>query len=210
MKDTLKISFAGLVLLLFMITSICRLATSIYLPALPIIGDSLHLEESVLGLTLTVYFFGFSFFTLVAGPLSDAWGRRRVLLIGAAVFMFGSLVCATAQGGTALLAGRLLQAIGACSIPVTSRALVRDAFEDQQVITVIGWMGVLGAIVPSIAPILGGAITEYIGWRYTFGFLAFTSFFILLTASWKLPETLPEEKRHPLTLPHIFKVFLPC
>ncbi len=208
MKNKIKISFYGLVLMLFMVTSICRLATSIYLPALPVIGENLHLEETVLGLTLTVYFFGFSFFTLIAGPLSDAWGRRRVLLAGIVLFVAGSLVCALAQGGIALLAGRLLQAIGACSVPVTSRAVIRDAFEDHQVITVIGWLGVLGALIPSIAPILGGAITEYAGWRYTFGFLAVTSFLIMLFACKGLPETLPEENRQPLSLSYMFNSFL--
>ena len=207
MTKSMKYSAAGLIIVLFLITSICRLATSIYLPALPIIGEDLHLKETVLGLTLTVYFFGFSFFTLIAGPLSDAWGRRRVLLSGGVIFLAGSLTCALAQDGTALLAGRLLQALGACSIPVTGRALIRDAFDDQQVITIIGWLGVFGALVPAVAPILGGIITEFAGWRYTFGFLAFTSFCIMLATAMTLPETLPAEKRHPLTLAHIFKSF---
>ena len=120
-------STAVLITLLFLITSLSRLATSLYLPALPIIGKDLHIEETMLGLSLTVYFGGFAFFTLFAGPLSDALGRRRVLLVGGLVFLTGSTLCGLAQGGYSLLLGRLLQAAGACTIPVTSQSSLPGA-----------------------------------------------------------------------------------
>lgn len=196
-----------MIVLLFLITSLSRLATSLYLPALPVIGKDLHVEETILGLSLTVYFSGFAFFTLFVGPMSDALGRRRVLLVGSLVFLLGSGLCGLAQGGYSLLFGRLLQAAGSCAIPVTSRAVIRDAFNDEEVITVVGWMGAMGAFVPAFAPTLGGAITEFAGWRYTFLFLAVTSFLVLIISFKKLPETLPAEKRHPLKLSHSFKAF---
>ncbi len=206
-KDSKKRAFLKIVVLLFFVTSISRLATSLYLPALPVIGSDLNVEETILGLSLTVYFAGFAFFTLIAGPLSDAFGRRRVLLIGGLVFLTGSSVCGLAQGGYSLLFGRLLQAIGACTIPVTGRAVIRDAFNDQQVITVIGWMGALGALIPAVAPIIGGIITEFAGWRYTFLFLAVSCFLVLFFSYKNLPETLPRDQRQPLNLSQSFKTF---
>ncbi len=206
-NESIQQNFFKIVILLFLITSISRLAMSLYLPALPDIGTDLNIEETILGLSLTVYFGGFAFFTLIAGPLSDAFGRRRVLLIGGLVFLIGSSVCGLAQGGSSLLFGRLLQAIGACTIPVTALAVTRDAFDDKQVVTVLGWMGAFGALIPALAPILGGAITEFAGWRYTFLFLVISCFLVLSFAYKNLPETLPMDRRQPINPAQTFKTF---
>ena len=196
-----------LTFLLFCMSSLSRLATSIYLPALPAIGADLNIEETLLGLSLTFYLLGFAVCTLIAGPLSDAFGRRNIILSGTVIFLIGTLFCGLAQGGITLLCGRLLQAMGACSIPVTCRAVVRDAFDDQQVIKVVGWLGVLGAIIPTLAPIIGGALTQFLGWRYNFFFLATVTVFALLIALKNFPETLPLNKRQPLSLVIILKRF---
>ncbi len=204
-KNNVSFQVLSFILLLFCISSLSRLATSIYLPALPSIGDDLNIEKTMLSLTLSCYFGGFAASTLIVGPLSDAFGRRKIILGGSLVFLAGTLVCSFSQGGISLLLGRILQAMGACSIPVTCRAVVRDYFDDQQVVTIIGWLGVLGAMIPALAPTIGGVITEHLGWRYIFYTLAIITLFIFFVELKTFPETLVPEKRQPLSLPILLK-----
>jgi DHA1 family bicyclomycin/chloramphenicol resistance-like MFS transporter len=187
--------FAAVVLL---VGSIIRVGASIYLPAMPLIGEKLAIDRAQMSHTLTVYFVVFASCIVVAGMLSDAYGRRPVLLAGMVFFILGSAVCATAHGYAPLIAGRALQAFGASMIPGTLIAMVRDACSDLRVVSLIGWLAVLGGLCLVGAPMLGGLLTSALGWRANFWFLVFFTLAVLVVTWLQVPETHPEEVRIPL------------
>ena len=198
--DQKNINVSTLGYLLLLTSSIVRMGACIYIPALPVIGKDLAISDADMNLTLTVYFTVFSLFILICGPLSDAFGRKFLIQLGAVVFIIGSFICGESTSLSYLITGRIIQAIGASMIPGTSRAMIRDIASDTEVISLLGWMAVLGGLLMVGAPILGGFITENYHWSYNFWLLvAFTSL-ILIIISYFLPETLIAEKRIKLNL----------
>jgi DHA1 family bicyclomycin/chloramphenicol resistance-like MFS transporter len=193
--DSKIINIGTLGPLLLLASSIVRVGACLYLPALPIIGKDLSISDSDMSLTIMVYFIVFALFILIIGPLSDAFGRKYLILVGAVVFIVGSAICGISYSFTALLMGRIVQAVGASMIPGTSRAMIRDAASDTQVVSLLGWMAVLGGVLMVAAPILGGVITEHYGWRCNFWVLAGFTLIILVVIAIHLPETLLNEDR---------------
>lgn len=193
-------SFRSLATIVTTASSIIRAGAGLYLPAIPIIAEVLNISDSNMGLTLIVYFIVFSVFILIAGPLSDAYGRKKIILLGIGVFSTGSLICGLAGSFGILLTGRIIQAVGASMIPGTSRAAVRDVGNDLQVISVIGWMSVLGSIMLVGAPIIGGIITQYFHWSGNFFLLSVLGFMILIMTTIKMRESLPKNKRIQLSI----------
>ncbi len=187
-------------LLLIITSAVVRMSSSLYLPALIEIGKSLHLSDTILSLTLTIFFVVFAFSTLFAGPCADHFGRKKVIIAGLLFFTTGSLLCAIAESMNLLFAGRILQAMGASCIPVAGRAMIRDICSDIQVMSVLGWMVAIGGLVPILAPMLGGIITETLGWRYNFWILVFSSILAIIIISLKLPRTLPPETDNSLNV----------
>ena len=186
--------------LLLLTSSIVRVGACLYLPALPVIGKDLSISDAGMSLTMTAYFTIFSLFILISGPLSDAFGRKSLIVIGAIIFIIGSFVCGISNSLAYLLTGRIVQAIGASMIPGTCRAMIRDVGSDTQVVSLLGWMAVLGGLLMVGAPILGGIITEAYNWHYDFWLLVVFTFVTLLIISYFLPETLIKEKRIKLNL----------
>ncbi|NOY74775.1 MAG: multidrug effflux MFS transporter [Kiritimatiellaeota bacterium] len=195
-----KFSVFQFAALLFLISSVARLAGSLYLPSLIEIGRELSLSDALLSETLTVYFTAFAISTLFAGALADSFGRKKVVFGGVVVFVCGSFLCAMAGSAETLILARVLQAIGASCVPVAGRAMIRDACDDRQVLVVLGWMAALGGLVPILAPMLGGLITDTLGWRWNFWFLAVFAIVISILIAVKLPETLDHGERRPLHL----------
>ncbi len=153
---------------LVLITALVRLGTSLYLPALPRMGLEMQLSAPLLSSTMTAYLAAFAGASIFLGPVSDRWGRQILIRGGIAVFLLGSVFCAVANGIAYLLAGRVCQAIGGAAVQVAARAMSRDAFDDHQMIRVVGWIGVITGLVPILAPVLGGFITQGWGWRANF------------------------------------------
>jgi DHA1 family bicyclomycin/chloramphenicol resistance-like MFS transporter len=193
------LSIAGIVLLL---TVVSRLASSLYLPALPAMQESLQLSIDTINHTLTVFFACFALSTLVAGPITDTYGRRVVIQYGLVFFILGSLVAGLAHTTGTLLIGRALQAAGSAFIPVSGRTMIRDQYEDHEVVGVLGWVGTLGSLVPILAPILGGFIIEWADWRATFYILAILGGLTFWLTWHILPETM--QNSLPLSRASIF------
>jgi DHA1 family bicyclomycin/chloramphenicol resistance-like MFS transporter len=188
--------FGALVLL---IGSIVRIGASIYLPAMPLIGEELGIDKAMMSNTLTIYFVVFAAFILVAGALSDAYGRRPVLIAGMLFFMLGSALCALSESYTTLMAGRAVQAFGASMIPGTLMAMVRDACSDMRVVTLMGWLAVLGGLFLVAAPMIGGVLTHFVGWTANFWFLVFFTAIVFVTTLVKIPETHARHARTPVS-----------
>lgn len=187
------------ILILGMLSGLTPLAIDAYLPSIPTIAKDLDVEISLIQLTLSLYLIVFAALQIVFGPISDAWGRKKVVCAGLILFFAGSLVCAFSQNYEWLITGRAIQAFGGAAVTVCISALVRDAFSAENFVKAMSYIMLVMSIAPLVAPILGGAILITFDWHYIFIFLALVAC-ITLILFWKnIPETLPEDKRKPLS-----------
>ena len=178
-----------------------------YLPAFPAMGVSLSATPVEVQQTLTAFMLPFAFMMLWHGALSDALGRRRVILAGLAVYTLASLFCVFATSIEMLWVGRALQGLSAGVGSVVARAIVRDLFSGAEAQRMMSRISIMFAIAPAIAPILGGAIHAFFDWHGIFVFMVlFGAVLWVCTLLW-LPETLPPENRqslHPVPLWHAY------
>lgn len=166
------------------------------LPALPEIGQALTPEAlNRAQLVLTSFVLGMGLGTFITGPLSDAFGRRRVLLAGIVIYMFACVLAMLAGSLEMLLAARLLQGVGAAGPRVVALAVIRDQYAGRQMAQLMSFVFMVFTLVPAIAPSMGAVIIIFVGWRGLFG--AFVVF-ALINGAWfalRQPETLPPEAR---------------
>lgn len=175
-----------------------QFAIASYLPAFPVIADDMHVTGAQVQQSLTAYLLPFVLMMPWHGAISDALGRRRMILLGCALFTLGSLVCAGATGIWGLHVGRALQGGSAGIGVIVGRAMVRDVFHGIKAQKVMALVAMIFALGPALAPVCGGWLLLWIGWRSIFVFLALVSA-SLLAACWLwVPETLPRARRHPL------------
>ena len=173
-------------------------AVDTYLPSFMAIGEEFSAPPIAVQQTLSTYLFAFAFMMLWHGALSDALGRRPVVLGGLAVFAVGSLGCAIAGNIESLWLFRTLQGLSAGAGVVVGRAIIRDRFEGPEAQRLMSQITLVFGLAPALAPVIGGALLNLLGWRSIFwGMLAFTLGVLAWTAA-RLPETLPRSERHTL------------
>jgi DHA1 family bicyclomycin/chloramphenicol resistance-like MFS transporter len=179
----------GQILLLGAIIALGSMAIHMFVPAMPAAAVSLGADRSALQLALTVYLIGVAAGQLATGPLSDRIGRRPVLIGGTMLFVAGSALCWAAGSIAALLVGRMVQALGASSGLVAGRAMVGDrggagGARDMALLTAIVMLS------PMLAPVIGSAIADTLGWRAIFAVLALCGALCALAIRHWLGETL--------------------
>lgn len=179
----------SVILIMGLLTAIGPLSIDMYLPAFPAIATSLHTTISKITLSLSSFFIGISFGQLLYGPFLERFGRKQPLYAGLALFFLASVGCAFAQSVNALIALRLLQALGGCVGMVTARAMVRDLFDTKENAKVFSMLMLVVSVSPIIAPTLGGYITAALGWRYVFAMLILVVLIILVGTYFILPES---------------------
>jgi DHA1 family bicyclomycin/chloramphenicol resistance-like MFS transporter len=162
MTVALLVSFAALV----------PLAIDMFLPGAPIVVRDLQASPQTATAMVSVFFFGLAIGQVFVGPLSDRVGRRPPIIIGLSVFLIGSLIAATASAAGTLLAGRLLQALGASAVMVTGRAVVRDLFDERGSARFFSLIVLIGGLAPILAPVAGAGLLALAGWRAIFLVLA--------------------------------------
>ena len=158
----------GLLLLLGAMSAFPPVTTDIYLPALPELTQSLRGTITEGQVTLAVYFVGLGLGQLFYGPWSDRIGRRPAMMVGAAIYLAASVGCAVATTMNEMIAWRFFQAIGACSGVVISTAVVRDRFDQQESARIFSMLLTLRGVGPIVAPLAGGVIVTWLGWRAIF------------------------------------------
>ncbi len=174
---------------------ITPLAVHLFFPVIPAVKAALGLTDAHAQLTFSISLFGMAFATLFYGSLSDRYGRRPVLLSGLALFLIGSVVSAIAETANALVAGRLIQAIGAGSALTLVRAIARDAFRAEQLVKAIAYLTMFGTLGPMVSPFIGGVLIDMFGWRSVFFFALLAGAGITLLAWLVMVETLPPASR---------------
>jgi DHA1 family bicyclomycin/chloramphenicol resistance-like MFS transporter len=180
-----------------------------YLPAFPDIQRSLGASPLEVQQTLTAYMFSFAVMILWHGALSDAFGRRSIILISLAVFAFASLACASVHSVEYLWAFRMLQGISAGAGVVIGRAITRDLYEGAEAERMLSVVTMIFSISPAIAPMIGGWIVMLSDWRTIFLFMFAYTLLLLWICYRKLPETLPQAKRqafNPGSLWHNYRL----
>ena len=160
-----------------------HVAMTVILPSMPALAIAFSSDKVTVQLTLTLYLAGFAAIQLVAGPLSDQYGRRPVLLGGLALFAVAGVACALAPSLEALMAARFLQGAGACVGMVVSRAIIRDYYDETNTARILGFGAMATGLAPLFAPIIGGYIEVWSGWRAVFWF-ATAYAIVVLAAAW--------------------------
>jgi DHA1 family bicyclomycin/chloramphenicol resistance-like MFS transporter len=178
-----------------------------YLPGLPAIARDLSASESVIQLTLTACLIGLALGQVVAGPMSDALGRRRPLLVGVAGYAIASLLCGLAPSAPALVGLRLLQGLTGAAGIVIARAIVRDMYSGSAAARYFSRLILIMGLAPILAPVLGGQVLRFTSWHGIFVVLAGISLLLLIGAAAGLPETLPVARRREGSLADTGRTF---
>lgn len=188
-----------IILVLGLLAGLTPMAIDAYLPSIPSISKELDTDIDLVQMTVSMYLLVFAFLQILFGPISDAIGRRKVILGGLSVYAIGSLICAFSQSYEMLLVGRAIQALGGAAVAVCVPALVKDGMSINQFAKAMSMVMLVMALAPLAAPIIGGAILTFFSWHYIFVFLCILSLIAMSLFAITIPETLPKEKRTPFT-----------
>lgn len=203
----MKLTFP-IVLVLGLLSGLTPLAIDAYLPSIPTISKALNTDISLIQMTLSMYLVVFAFLQILFGPISDAIGRRKVVVGGLGIFAVGSFVCALAQSYEMLLVGRAIQAFGGAAVAVCVPALVKDGMSINQFAKAMSMIMLVMALAPLAAPILGGFILTILSWHYIFVFLGLLAGLAIFLFLRTIPETLPVEKRTPFSFINAIKNYI--
>jgi DHA1 family bicyclomycin/chloramphenicol resistance-like MFS transporter len=171
-----------------------------FFPALRAIAADLGVDKWQAQQLLTSFMVPYAVMSLVHGSVSDAVGRRRVILTGLALYTLASLVCMLAPGFLTLLVGRAMQGAVAGTGHIVARAIIRDRYSGPQAQRAMSTISMLFALGPAVAPVIGGWVHVWFGWRAVFGTMALFGVLMSVFMWLKLPETHPLEKRVPMHL----------
>jgi MFS transporter, DHA1 family, multidrug resistance protein len=170
-----------------------------FFPAFHAMEVALKVDSWQLQQVLTAYMLPFAFASLFHGPLSDAFGRRKVMIGGMALYTVGSIGCTFAPNYEFLIAARILQGATAGVGVVIGRAVIRDLYEGPRAQKLMSATTMIFSVAPAIAPIIGGWVHVAFGWRAVFAVMVLIGMIFAFSAWWRLPETLPPAARIPFS-----------
>ncbi len=175
--------------LLSAVTALAFCGLQMVVPALPLLVAVFDDSVARVQLVLSLYLAGIAVGQLVYGPASDRFGRRPVLLAGLAMFLVGTAFCGFAWSLTALIAGRILQALGACAGIVLGRAIIRDVYEREAAARGLALVMMAMSLAPAISPAFGAYLAEWFDWRAIFAVLGGLGAIVFVTTVLRLGET---------------------
>ncbi|WP_411681001.1 multidrug effflux MFS transporter [Clostridium thailandense] len=189
----------GLIAFIGLMNAFIPLSTDLYLPALPTMSSYFVSSSAITNLTLSVFFLFYAVGILIWGPLSDKYGRKPILIVGAIIYIISSVSCALSTNVYFLILARAMQGVGAGGITSVSVAIIKDCFSGKRRESMLAVTQSISGLAPMIAPILGAWILKFSNWRGVFWSLAVVSVInLILTILYK--ETLKEEERYTGTL----------
>lgn len=194
--------FYLLVVILASLTAFAPLSIDMYLPAFPQIAEDFAVPHGRVELSLATFFVGLSLGQLMYGTAADRFGRKLPLYVGLTIYSLASVFCAFSPNIEALIVLRFFQALGGCAGIVIARAMVRDLFEHRESARVFSLLMLVMGVAPILAPLIGGYVAVYFGWRAIFFVLAVFSAFSLASVFFFLPET-----REPNPDVHLSRTF---
>ena len=206
---TVALPRAEFVIVMALMTSFVALSIDAMLPALGVIGNDISISDTNdRQLIITLLFLGMAFGQLFWGPLSDSFGRKPVVLVGASVFVCGCLVSALSQDLETMLAGRFLQGLGAAASRIITIAIIRDRYEGNAMAQIMSLIMSVFILVPMVAPAIGQGILWIAGWREIFVVLMVLALIVQAWFAFRQPETLEVENRIPFSTKNLWSAFV--
>jgi len=203
----MRLSFAGMAIVLGLLSAVGPFAIDMYLPAMPTITSDLHTVTSATQMTLTAFFIAFGVFQLVYGPAADMLGRKRPLYFGLTLFLLGSIGCAVAPNIDALILCRIVQGIGGAAAAVIPRAIIRDLHTGTEATRLMSLVILVFSVSPILAPLTGSFLIEIVSWRAIFVVLVFAAIVSLILTVFVLPETLSVADRTKASASEMLRSF---
>lgn len=197
---------AFLLVLLGMLTAFGPFVTDMYLPSLPSMEAYFATTSSMVQLGLTFSMIGLAVGQIIFGPLSDKYGRRPLLLASMWLFIISTVACVFAPTIFVFVVLRLLQGIGGAGGIVISRSIATDRYGGKELAKMLAVIGAINGIAPVTAPVIGGLLTEHVGWQGIFGVLLALGL-VLLAGCFRFRESLPLSRRSSKGLLHTFGSF---
>jgi len=205
------LSFAEQIGLLALLISLVALSIDAILPALPALGQDLGTQNAnAPQYVISALLSGLCVGQLLYGPISDSMGRRSPIILGLFIFLIGSLLCSVAQTFEHMLAGRVLQGIGAAGPRVVAIALVRDSYQGAQMARIMSFVMAVFILVPALAPALGQLILMFGDWRDIFVMFIVLSSTAIVWFVFRQPETLVSENRRAFSLRGVLQAMVQC
>ncbi len=198
--EHLNISRRRLALILGALAMLGPFSIDTIFPAFAVMENALHVDKVAMQQTISTYLLGYAAMSLFHGPLSDALGRKPVILAGIAIFSLASIACALSTTMTQMLIFRVIQGLSAGVGLIVGRAIVRDALDGDDAQRLMSNISMIFGVAPAIAPIIGGWILGWSNWQAIFWFLSAFGFILLFATAFTLPESHPVEKRLPLNV----------
>ncbi len=186
----------GMLVVLGALSAFGPLSTDMYLPGLPSMARDLGVRPSVAQLTLSASLIGLAVGQIIAGPISDAHGRRRPLLLGLAAYAVASVLCSLAPSIVPLLVARFIQGLAGAAGIAIARAVIRDRAHGVAAARAYALLIVVTGLGPIVAPVAGGLLLHVTDWRGIFAVLALIGLGLLLCTAVLVPETLASDARH--------------
>ncbi|WP_454849612.1 multidrug effflux MFS transporter [Rhizobium binxianense] len=207
-SSRIGMGFGEFVVTIAIMTASIAMAIDSMLPALPAIGHSLGVTSTNdAQLVIGVFFLGFGLSQIVFGSLSDAFGRRNILLGGMAFYVCAMFAAAATSSFEMLLIMRFVQGIGGAAVRITTMAIVRDCFGGREMARVMSYVMIVFMIVPIIAPSVGQLVISYANWHWIFILLGIVGTVLFFWALLRLKESLPAEERVPLSFQSVLSGF---
>lgn len=167
-----KLSKNAMLIFLVFISAFPPITTDLYLPALPQMVEMLNTNQTMVNLTLSVYFMAYAFGLLFWGPLSEKFGRKPIMSIGLGIYIVASLLCSQVETIETLIFARLLQAFGGSAVTVTATAIVKDLYKGREREKIMATIMSLVIIAPMVAPVFGAFLLKIASWHMMFVALA--------------------------------------
>ncbi|AXA33338.1 multidrug effflux MFS transporter [Francisella adeliensis] len=171
------------------------LAMDIYMPVLPEMQKALHTSQQMVQITLSLFLIVTGVGQLILGPLSDQFGRFKIVLISSILFLFGSILCAISTSIDFLIFSRVIQAIGCCGLSVCAFAIIRDAFSGKTSSMIYSLINAIISVSPIVGPLIGVQLATHFEWNSAFILLSAMASIVLLTVIFLVKESLPIERR---------------
>jgi len=206
-KDFKEPKIGTVLPVLVLASSVSIMSTDMYTPSLPHLPDFFGTSPEMVQLTVSLNIFAFGISQLIYGPLSDRFGRRPILLAGIAGFVISSAFCGAAQSIGQLIGARVFQGMLAAVEMVLALAIIRDLYDETGQVRALAIYGMALAVAPGLAPIAGGYIHVFLGWRVIFLITALIGFCVTLLIWRLLPETVTPDKQ-ALNLSHVLQDYL--
>jgi len=201
-----KTKYTFLMFLLGMLSAFGPFVTDLYLPALPNLADYFKASPSAAQLSLTMSMLGLSIGQIFIGPLSDKYGRKRLLIICLILFVFGTVACIVSPDIALFNASRLIQGLAASGGIVIARSVSADTYRGPVLTKFLAMVSAVNGVAPILAPVLGGFLLNFMSWKGTFAVLLIYGFVLLFMAG-KFQESLPVHRRSQMSILANFSLY---